>query len=100
MSKPAYKKLSVDFPANEYKYLRLACDLQEISIKDFVTKAVIQSLEAYEDELDTLDLGGARSEVAQSGTMTWEELEKKLGWDELRQTSKANFINRASFELI
>lgn len=46
-----YKKLSIDFPADEYTYLKMACAKQGISIKDFVTNAVVQRIEDYEDEL-------------------------------------------------
>ncbi|MBA3956904.1 MAG: hypothetical protein H0X51_00710 [Parachlamydiaceae bacterium] len=83
MEKQSYKKLSVDFPAQEYVYLKMACAKQGISIKDFVTKAVVRSIEDYEDEMDSASLGIARKEVAENGVITWKELEKKLGWDKL-----------------
>lgn len=78
-----YKKLSVDFPAEEYVFLKMACAKQGISLKDFVTRAVIHSIEDYEDELDISTLGGSRKEVAESGVISWEELEKRLGWDKI-----------------
>jgi len=78
-----YRKLSVDFPEDEYDYLKMACAKQRVSLKEFVTKAVIHSIEDYEDELDVSDLGKARKDVAESGAITWEELEKRLGWDKL-----------------
>jgi len=77
------KKLTLDFPADEYVYLKMACAKKGVSIKDFVTRAVIISIEDFEDEFDTASLGEARKEVADSGVITWEELEKKLGWDKL-----------------
>ena len=78
-----YKKLSIDFPIEEYIYLKMACAKQGISIKDFVTRAIVRDIEDYEDELDSQTLGLARKEISESGVISWEELEKKLGWDKL-----------------
>lgn len=78
-----YKKLTVSFPANEYVYLKMACAKQRISLKDFVTRAVIRSVEDYEDELDSASLQAARDDANEKGTMSWEEMEKRLGWDKL-----------------
>ncbi|CAF23713.1 plasmid partition protein ParG [Candidatus Protochlamydia amoebophila] len=78
-----YKKLSVDFPIEEYSYLKMACVKKGVSVKDFVTQAVIMSIEDYEDELDDSSLGKARKEVADNGVISWKELEQRLGWDNL-----------------
>ena len=78
-----YKKLSVDFPLEEYTYLKMMCLKKGVSLKDFVTKSVIRSVEDLEDEFDTETMGRARKEIAESGAITWQELEKKLGWDKL-----------------
>lgn len=51
-----YKKLSVDFPVEEYTYLKMACVKQGVSLKDFVTKAIIKSVEEYEKELTVENL--------------------------------------------
>ena len=83
MHEEKFKKLSIDFPVEEYLYLKLACAKKGVSIKDFVTKAIIRSVEDYEDEMDSASLGSARKEIAQSGVMSWKDLEKKLGWDKL-----------------
>lgn len=83
MEKRQHKKLSVDFPAQEYMYFKMACAKQRLTVKDFVTRAVIQSIEGYEDELDASTLGPARKEIAESGVISWKELEKRLGWDKL-----------------
>ena len=83
MEKHSYKKLTIDFPVDEYVYLKMTCAKLGVSIKDFVTQAVIHSIEDYEDSVDSSTLGLARREVAESGPMSWEELEKRLGWDKL-----------------
>ena len=52
MQQQEHKKLSVDFPIQEYMYLKMACAKQHVSIKQFVTQAVIARIEQYEEELD------------------------------------------------
>jgi hypothetical protein len=76
-----YRKVTFDFPADEYVYLKMACAKQGVSMKDFLTRAVIKSIEAYEDELDIIALKKAKEE--NEATIPWEEAEKKLGWDKL-----------------
>lgn len=78
-----YKKVTFDFPAEEYVYLKLACAKKGISMKDLITQAVIMYIEDLEDEMDTTSLGRARKEIADTGVISWEALEKKLGWDKL-----------------
>jgi hypothetical protein len=83
MMEKQYKKLSVDFPIEEYTYLKMTCAKQGISMKDFVIKSLIKSIEEYEDELDRQSLEAARKSIEAHGTIPWEEMEKKLGWDKL-----------------
>lgn len=81
MEKRQTKKLTVDFPADEFVYLKMACAKQDISIKDFVTKAVIKSVEDYEDELDAFSITEAEKEIAEKGTISWEKLCEEMGWE-------------------
>lgn len=81
MEKQAYRKVTFDFPAEEYVYLKMACAKQGVSMKDFLTRSVIKSIEEYEDELDVLALRRAREE--KEVNISWEEAEKRLGWDKL-----------------
>lgn len=41
----------------------MSCDKLGISMKEFVTKAIILSMEDLEDELDAVELGRARKEM-------------------------------------
>lgn len=77
------KKITFEFPADEYVYLKLACVKKGVSMKDLITHAVIMYIEDYEDEIDTKALGKARKEIVDSGVMSWKDLEEKLGWDKL-----------------
>ncbi len=45
MDKNKYKKLSIDFPLDHYARLKLVCIYKGVSIRDFVTQAIIKSLE-------------------------------------------------------
>ena len=63
MKKTEYKKMTVDFPANEYMYLKMACIRQGVTLKDFVTRAIIQSVEDYEDLMDDESITEARKDI-------------------------------------
>ncbi len=83
MQKQQYKKLTFEFPAEEYVYLKMACAKQGVSMKDFLTKAVIRTIEEYEDELDLIALRQARTEENIKNAISWEDAVKQLGWDNL-----------------
>jgi hypothetical protein len=81
MDKQQYKKVTFQFPAEEYMYLKMACVRQGVSMKDFLTRAAIKSIEEYEDELDLIAYRKAKETDEKS--ISWDEAEKKLGWDKL-----------------
>ena len=81
MDKQQYKKVTFDFPSEEYVYLKMACAKQSVSMKDFLTKAVIKSIEEYEDELDVAALRKARKE--NEIPIPWKEAKKQLGWENI-----------------
>ena len=76
MDKQQYKKVTFDFPAEEYVYLKMACAKQGVSMKDFLTRSVIKSIEEYEDELDVMALRRAREE--KESPIPCEEAKKQL----------------------
>lgn len=82
MNKQPYKKLSVEFPAEEYIYLKMACAKKGVSLKEFVNQAVIRSIEEYEDELDLKALEKI-TEDEREKAQPWEDVKKELGWDKL-----------------
>ncbi len=82
MHKENYKKITFDFPAEEFVYLKMACAKKGVSMKDFLTKAAIKSIEEYEDELDVIALRKAREENDQE-FIPWEEAKKQLKMDKL-----------------
>lgn len=74
-----FKKVTFDFPAEEYVYLKMACAKQGVSMKDFLTRAAIKSIEEYEDELDLKALEKITDEE-RAQAQPWEDVKKELGW--------------------
>lgn len=83
MEKQQYKKLSIEFPAEDYVFLKMACAKQQVSIKDFVTQAVNARIDAFEAELDAIALEKTLKEENIESAISWEEAKKDLGWDKL-----------------
>ncbi len=75
-----YKRLSVEFPAEEYVYLKMACAKKGVSLKDFVTQAVIVSIDDYENELAVASLNEALTDENLKNAIPWDQAKKKLGW--------------------
>jgi hypothetical protein len=44
-------RLNVEFPADDYAYLKMLCAEKGISIKDFVIPVVLEAMEKEEDAL-------------------------------------------------
>lgn len=79
MDKHQYKKLSVEFPIEEYVYLKMACAKKGVTIKDFVTQAVVASIEEYEDHLDSIALQEALTEENLKNAISLDDLKTELG---------------------
>ncbi len=82
MDKQQHKKLSVEFPAEEYVYLKMACAKKGVSLKDFVNQAVIRSIHEYEDELDLKAIEQITEEDIKNA-QPWEDVKRELGWNKL-----------------
>ena len=50
MSK-GFQRLNIDFPSDEYTYLKLLCAEKGVSIKDFVVPLILKAIEEEEDAL-------------------------------------------------
>ncbi len=81
MDKQSYKKVTFEFPASEYVHLKLACIKQGLSIKEFITKAVLRDIQEYEDELDLKTFQEAYTKENIENAVSLEELDKIMGWD-------------------
>lgn len=80
MDKQHYKKLSIEFPIQEYTYLKLACAKQGVTLKDFVTRSIIKTIEDYENALDLLALEQI-TEDERKNAISWEQAQKELRWN-------------------
>ena len=83
MSKKESIRLSLEFPIDEHAYLKMMCAKLHVSIKDFVTQAIVRAVEDWEDKFDKESIEQARKEVVEHGTVEWKTMEKELGWHEL-----------------
>lgn len=75
-----YKRLSVEFPAEEYVYLKMACAKKGISLKNFVTQAVLASIDAYENELAVNSLKEVLTEENLKNAIPLDQLKSELGF--------------------
>lgn len=80
MEKQQNKKITFEFPAEEYVFLKMACAKQGVSMKHFVTNAILKSIEEYETYLDSLALREITDEDRKNA-QSWDEVKKELGWD-------------------
>lgn len=82
MDQQKYKKITFDFPADEYVYLKMTCAKQGVSMKEYLTRVIIKSIEEYEDKLDFIVFKKAIKE--NETPILWDEAEKMLGWDKIQ----------------
>lgn len=58
-------RMSIDIPESEHKYLKMCCAKIGLSIKEFVSKAAIEKVDAWEDKwmLERWEKDGTRQEI-------------------------------------
>ena len=78
------KKLTFEFTAEEYVFLKMTCAKQGVFMKDFVTNAIVKSIEEYEAHLDCLSYQELTQEE-RDNTISLAQLEKDLGWEKTFQ---------------
>lgn len=82
MSKQPQMSLSLDVKAKSYNYIKKVCDKEGITLKKFMTDAVLEALEDLECQQicreydESVLMNGGREEG-----IPWEEVEKSLGLD-------------------
>lgn len=45
-----YKKLSIDFPVDEFIRMKIVCAKKDVSLKELVTQSILRTVEDFEDE--------------------------------------------------
>lgn len=74
-------RLNIDFPEDEYKYLKILCTEKGISIKDFVTPLILKGIEEEEDALLIRKARHRLKNIDPSELIPIEEAFKEAGWD-------------------
>jgi hypothetical protein len=89
-------KMSIDIDKNEYKYLKMCCKKLDVTVNDFVNKAIIEQVESWEDKwmLEKWKREGTHKEITdelywfEDGKVTpftqedLEQWKKKIGKEE------------------
>ena len=75
-----YKRLSIEFPTDEYIHLKMACAKKGVSLKDFVTDAVIVHIEEFENELAVAAMQEALTEENLNNAISLDQLKEELGF--------------------
>lgn len=78
-------RLNFEFPESAHKHLKIQAVRLGVSIRELATQAIIEKLEALELQMDAEDAEEAlEKHIAHGGkTLSYEEMMKKAGWDEL-----------------
>lgn len=61
----ATQRISIDIDKNEYKYLKMCCKKLDVTVNDFVNKAIIEQVESWEDKwmLEKWEREGTHKEI-------------------------------------
>ena len=78
---PETKRLNIDFPHEEYGYLKLMCHKLNLSMKDFCTKKLIDALEEDEDILMAQQMDELIKNSKPDDFIPWEEAKTLMGMD-------------------
>jgi hypothetical protein len=76
------KRLSVEFPAEEYIYLKMACAREGVSLKDFVVTALTMYIADYENKLALTALEKELTDDNLKNAVSLDQLKSELGINE------------------
>lgn len=74
MAKTNLVDLKIDFPAEEYEYLKLASDKMGLSVNQFIVYATVKGIHKLEDDLED-DTYTPHSWAELCGSLGWEHAE-------------------------
>ena len=75
------KRVSIDLPFEKHIYMKIACAKEDISIKRFIEESIDKSLKALEEKLDAEAYDQGKKEIKAHGTISIEEMDKRLGFN-------------------
>ena len=80
-----HSRLTVDMPDNIHILLKSACAELGISMRQFILESTLKSLEDLEDEKLAKKARSILKDIEEGKekTISWKEMKKRVGWDEL-----------------
>jgi hypothetical protein len=74
-------RLNIDFPSDDYSYLKMLCAEKGVSIKDFVIPLILKAMENEEDALLSRKARQRLKRTNPKDLIPIEEAFKEAGWD-------------------
>ena len=74
-------RLNIEFPADEFTYLKMLCAEKGVSIKDFVVTVILRAMEEEEDALLARKAQKRLKNLNREELISIEEAFKEAGWD-------------------
>lgn len=74
-------RLNIDFPSDDYTYLKMLCAEKGVTIKDFVVPLILRAIEDEEDALLTKKAQKRLKNMDAADLISIEDAFKKAGWD-------------------
>ncbi len=75
------RRLNIEFPSEEYTYLKMLCAEKGISIKDFVIPLILGAIEEEEDALLIRKAQQRLKNMDSTDLIPIEEAFKEAGWN-------------------
>lgn len=75
------KRLNIDYPFEEYGYLKLMAHRLNMTLKDFCTQKLIAAVEEEEDNLLAVQVEQRLATASPDDFIPWEQAIKEAGWD-------------------
>jgi hypothetical protein len=74
-------RLNIEFPSDEYTYLKMVCAGKGVSIKDFVVPLILKAIEDEEDVLLVKNAQQRLKSIDLDELIPIEEAFKEAGWN-------------------
>jgi hypothetical protein len=74
-------RMNIDFPSDDYIYLKMLCAEKGVTIKDFVIPVILKAMEEEEDALLSRKARQRLKNLDHSDLVPIEEAFKEAGWD-------------------
>jgi hypothetical protein len=74
------QRLNIEFPSDEYTYLKMLCAEKGVSIKDFVVPLILKAIEEEEDALLIRKAQNRLKNIDPDNLIPIEDAFKEAGW--------------------